>query len=125
MLAPPGLTESFLQRFRNALAGVLPEVKVVLGNMDRVHIALFDDGDYILFQGLCDRGERHVMKSVRIDRVVAYRLSGRRKNVYRRFTAGATLDVHPTALRASESSGRWYEEIRLGEEYEFLTFGPG
>jgi hypothetical protein len=127
---PPRLTQpsaadaALVARFGVALDEALPSLTKMLGRRLAGHMVLFDDGDYVCFEGLVERGDEERPKMVRIDNILASRFQGGRRRVYGRLVPGATVDVLRETIRAGEGSGRWEEKLRHGDEYHVLSFGP-
>lgn len=121
---PTELDGPLSARFDDALGHALPKLSQMLGRAISGHMVVFDDGDYLCFEGLVERVEAERPRMVRIDNMLAYRFNGRRKKVYRRLSPGVTVDVQAATIRAGEGSGRWEEPLRLGDEYQIVSFGP-
>ena len=121
---PAALDAEMSERCDAALGHALPKLAKMLGRSMSGHMVVFDDGDYLCFEGLVERVEEERPRMIRIDNMLAYRFNGRRKKVYKRLSPGVTVDVQAATIRAGEGSGRWEEPLRLGDEYQIVSFGP-
>src|SRR5581483_11339134 len=108
-----------------AVAEAAPSLQRYTPGRSSGNVMLFDDGDYVFFLGVVQHdGGR---STVKVSAILAQKLSesSPRSRLYGKLVPSNAINITSTGLASVPGTEpAWQEDLRRGEEFDFITYGP-